>query len=308
MLRLLPLLAALLVAGTACDPKPEGTQGSHDASDGVLDALGRTVLLEAPPRRIVSLAPSNTEIVFALGLGDRLVGRDSLSDFPAAAAKVPSIGAMYPDPNFESIAVKKPDLILAAGTTRRATVQALAGLGYTVYAASNATRLDDVFRDIATIGKLVGADDQAAKLLSSMKTRVDNVRSAVRDASPPRVFYEMDAGDPAKPWTAGPGSFVDELVGIAGGTNIGRAGRKQYFQLSLEVLLIQDPEVIILGSTKYGGVTPAGVEKRVGWNAMQALKDDRVHAFDDDLVSRPGPRVVDGVETLAKLLHPDRFR
>jgi len=123
----------------------------------------------------------------------------------------------------------------------------------------------------------------------------------------PRTFYEIDASDPARPWTAGPDSFIDQMLTLAGGDNIGRVGNDLYFQMSLEELVAQDPEIIILGSATYGGQTPETVAARAGWEDIAAVQTGNVHTFDDNLVSRPGPRVVDGLEALARLIHPDLF-
>ncbi len=275
----------------------------------VTDALGRAVELTAPAGRIVSLAPSNTEIVFAFGAGDKLVGRDDYSDYPAEAANVPSVGSLYPKVNAEAIIALKPDLVLAGGITNPDDVKALADLGLKVYAAHNATTLDDIYADILAIGQLIGQAAEAEKLVADMKARVQVVTDKTSQlADKPKVFYEIDATDPAKPWTAGPGSFIDQLLTLAGGANVGAAAKDQYYQISLEELVAQDPEVIILGSFTFGGQTPELVKARVGWDKIAAVKNDAVHTFDDNLVSRPGPRVADGLEALARLIHPELFK
>lgn len=273
------------------------------------DSLSRTVTLAGPARHIVSLAPSNTEILYALGAGGTVAGRDDYSDFPPEATQVPSIGNEYPHVNAEAIVALHPDLVLAAGVTSADDVAALAKLGLTVYATGIDGSLDDIYRDIENVGALVGKTDAAKTLVDSMRARVDAVKTKAATVSThPIVFYELDATDPAKPWTAGPGSFVDQLLTLAGGTNAGNIAKDQYAQLSLEQLVSQNPDIIVLGSANFGGQTPELVAARPGWQDIKAVKNHAVYTFDDNLVSRPGPRVVDGLEKLAALIHPETFK
>ncbi|HEX9867316.1 MAG TPA: ABC transporter substrate-binding protein [Candidatus Tectomicrobia bacterium] len=299
------LLAALAMATAAC-------QAGSAPSDEPLqwtDGLGRQVSLSAPAQRIVSLAPSNTEILFAVGAGNRLVGRDDFSDFPDEALNVPSIGSLYPTVNAEAVVALEPDLVLAAGITNPDDVKALADLGLTVYATSVAGDLDDIFADILAVGQLTGQTAEAETLVANLKARIQTIADKTSTvAERPVVFYEIDGTEPSKPWTAGPGSFIDVLITVAGGTNAGNVGKDQYFQMSLEQLVAMDPDIIVLGSATYGGQTPELVAARASWGTLTAVKNGAVYVFDDNLVSRPGPRVVEGAETLARLIHPDLFR
>jgi cobalamin transport system substrate-binding protein len=294
-------------------PEPTAAPPTETPAAGfpvtVVDSLGREVTMDAPPERIVTLAPSNTEILFALGAGDRLVGRDDYSDYPAEALDVPSIGSLYPQVNAEAIVALEPDLVMAAGLTNADDVKALADLGLTVFATRVDTQLDDVYNDILDVGTLTGQKAEATTLVDSLQAREAAVTAKTSGLTDlPRVLYEIDGSDPARPWTAGPGSFIDQMLTLAGGDNVGRVGSDAYFQISLEELVAQDPQVIILGSATYGGQTPETVAARVGWDSITAVKDGNVHEFDDNLVSRPGPRVIDGLEALAKLIHPELFQ
>lgn len=272
------------------------------------DSLGREVTLAAPAERIVTLAPSNTEIVFALGADEALVGRDDFSDYPPEAANVASVGSLYPNVNAETIVALKPDLVLAAGVTNPDDVTKLADLGLTVYATSYAVTLDDIYHDILAVGKLTGTDSEAEGLVADLKARVESVSiQSASAANQPVVFYEVDATEPEKPWTAGTGTFMDALITLAGGQNAG-AVSADYFQISLEQLITADPDLIVLGSSTYGGQTPETVAQRPGWQTLTAVKNNAVYPFDDNLVSRPGPRIVDGLEALAKLIHPELFK
>ncbi len=308
-------LALALLAGAcaplATPPPPTtvpATATAVSTTITVTDGLGREVTLAAPATRIVSLAPSNTEALFVLGVGDRLIGRDDFSDYPPEALDVPSIGSLYPAVNAEAIVALEPDLVLAAGITSPADVTRLADLGLTVYSARVNTGLDDIFTDLLDLGVLTGRAPEAEALVAGLKGRVEAVTSKTAGLTErPVVFYEIDATEPSKPWTSGPGSFMAQLIGMAGGANAGDIAADQYAQLSLEQLVAQDPAIIILGSATYGGQTPELVAARTGWETLAAVENGAVYTFDDNLVSRPGPRVVDGLELLAALIHPELF-
>jgi iron complex transport system substrate-binding protein len=159
------------------------------------------------------------------------------------------------------------------------------------------------------VGELTGHEEQAAALVADMQARVSAVEDATANVTErPSVFYEIDATDPASPWTAGPGTFHDQLISLAGGENVGNISTEQYFQISLEQLVAEDPAIIVLGSATFGGQTPETVAARDGWGDIAAVKNNQVYTFDDNLISRPGPRIVDGLEALAKLIHPELFQ
>lgn len=272
------------------------------------DSLGRSVTLAQPATHIVTLAPSDTEILNALGALDILVGRDDFSDFPPEVSSVPSIGSEYPNVNAEAVVALKPDLVLAAGVTNPDDVKKLADLGLTVYATSNAKTLDDIYTDIQNVGALVGKSDEATKVVADLKARVQAIADKAKTAAAqPVVFYEVDATEPEKPWTAGTGTFIDQLITLAGGKNAGGSAA-DYYQISFEQLLTANPDIIVLGSSTYGGQTAETVAQRPNWNKLNALKNNAVYTFNDNLVSRPGPRIVEGLEALAKLIHPELFK
>lgn len=271
----------------------------------LVDGLGRTVTLPAPAQRIVSLAPSNTESLFAIGAGDQVVGRDEFSDYPAQASDLPSIGGGFGDYNYEAIVALQPDLVLAAEINTPEQVQALEKLGQTVFFLPNPTNLDEMYTNLATLAHLTGREAEAAALVESLQSRAEAVAQKLSTVTNrPTVFYELDSTDPDAPWTAGPGTFIDTLITLAGGQNVASQLKDQYPQISLEELLVKNPEIILLGDSAYG-VTPESVLERPGWESLGAVQNQRVYPFDDDLVSRPGPRLVDGLEALARLIHPD---
>ena len=268
------------------------------------DGLSRSVKLAGLPRRIVSLAPSNTEILFALGAGMQVVGRDSFSDFPAEAKSVKDIGGSMGKYDTEAILALKPDLVLAGEINTPELVKSLESLGLTVYYLPNPTSLEGMYANLETVGQLTGHSSEATTLIDSLKRRVAAVDASVVPLnSRPSVYYELDATDPTKPYTAGPGTFVDLLIARAGGVNVGQSLTSAWAQISLEELLVQNPYMIVLGDSAYG-VTADSLKQRAGWSGLAALQNGQVYPFDDNLVSRPGPRLVDGLEALAKLLHP----
>lgn len=269
------------------------------------DGLGREVTLEGPAQRIVSLAPSVTELLFAVGAGDQVVGRDELSDFPAEAANVASIGSTFAALNTEAILALEPDLVIAAEINTLEQVQALENVGLTVYYLKNPLTFAELFDQVRWAGTITGHEDEANALAESLSERVDAVTEAVSTLEEkPTVFYEIDGTDTSKPWTTGAGTFMDTMITLAGGVNIGGVLSEPYAQMSVEEIVLQNPDVIILGDTLYG-VTIESIAERTGWADITAVKENKIFAFDDNLASRPGPRLVDGLEELLKILHPE---
>jgi iron complex transport system substrate-binding protein len=254
------------------------------------------------------MAPSNTESLFAIGAGDQVVGRDEFSDFPAEASSIPSVGGGFGDYNNEAIVNLQPDLVIAAEINTPAQVKALEDLGITVFYLSNPTSLDEMYANLVTLGRLTGHEAEATNLVESLKNRVSNIEEKLGEVSErPKVFYELDATDPNAPYTASAGTFIDTLISEADGENIASDLGGQYIPISSEELLLRNPEIILLGDAAYG-ITPESIIARPGWEAIDAVKNQRIYAFDDNLASRPGPRLVDGLEALAMLLHPELFQ
>jgi iron complex transport system substrate-binding protein len=268
------------------------------------DGMSRTIKLKGTPQRIVSLTPSNSEILFAVGAGKQVVGRDSFSDYPAEARSVKDVGGSMGKYDIEAIVALQPDLVLAGEINTPELVNSLQQLGLTVYYLPNPTTLEGLYSNLETVGQLTGFRSQAAALVDSLKKRVAAVDAMIQPLnSRPTVYYELDATDPTKPYTAGPGTFVDLLISRAGGINIGRSLTSQWAQISFEQLMVDNPAMIILGDSAYG-VSADTLKQRAGWALLNAVKNGQIYPFDDNLVSRPGPRLVDGLEALAKLLHP----
>ena len=319
----LTLLLALLL--TACGPArsvtelPVPVSTELPATEAVVavptasaeikltDGLGRPVVLKEAAQRVLSLAPSNTEVLFAIGAGDQVVGRDDFSDYPEAAKNVASIGSTFEALNTELIVSMKPDLVLAAEINTPEQVKTLEDLGLTVYYLKNPTSLEEMYTNLGIVAQLTGHETEAATLTDSLKKRVAAVDEKIMPLSSGiSVFYELDGTDPAKPYTAGKGTFITLLIERAGGFNIA-SDIDGYPQLSLEQVVAADPAFIILGDAKWG-TTAESIAERPGWANLSAVKSGQVVPFNDDLLSRPGPRMVDGLEELAKLLRPELFQ
>jgi iron complex transport system substrate-binding protein len=220
---------------------------------------------------------------------------------------LPSIGGGFGDFNLEAIVDLEPDLVLAAEINTAEQVKSIEDLGLNVFLLANPTTIAEMYTNLTTVGQLVGRADEAASLISSLESRVADVESRLAGAPDrPKVFYELDGSDPAAPWTAGAETFINTLIEQAGGENIAASVDSGYFQLSIEDLLVKDPDIILLGDAAFG-VTPEAVASRAGWDALGAVETTAIFPFDDNLASRPGPRLVDGLEQLAMLFHPDLF-
>jgi iron complex transport system substrate-binding protein len=281
-------------------PSPEPTAAAFPTT--LTDDEGTEVELAAEPQRIVSLTPAATETLFALGVGDRIVGKvEDFSLFPPEAAAIPDV-AKFGEVDVEQIVNLETDLVIAGGNNFNPPdkIEQLRGLDVPVvvlYAPDIAT----VFTDIELIGLAVGRADEAADLTASMHALFDQVASAAGDLERPRVFYELDATQAI--YTAADDSFLAAMIELAGGEPI-TTGSTTSFEIPLETLITADPEVILLGDAAYG-VTADAVAARPGWNVMTAVREGRIRPIDDVIVTRPGPRLVDGLRALARAIHPD---
>jgi iron complex transport system substrate-binding protein len=302
--RRLTLVFAALFSLCLILPSLAGCAESTETAELLVDDLGRPVHMEGSAETIVSLGPSITEILFALGLGDRVVGVTDYCDYPEEAQSITKVGAPFPGFSAETILDLQANLVLSlAGTV----VQQLENAGANVVVL-NPTNIHDIYRDIDLVGLLTGREKEAAALVDSMKQRVaDVVAKTSAAATKPSVFYEVDGSwNENKPWTAGYGTFQDSLINLAGGTSIGTS-RSGWYEMSVEEILDADPDIIILEDFQFG-VTPESVAGRSAWAGLTAVEEDRVYPIDDpNLTSRPGPRIVDGLEMLAEMIHPELF-
>ncbi|NLG79976.1 MAG: cobalamin-binding protein [Firmicutes bacterium] len=266
----------------------------------VTDDLGRNVVLPRPPERIISIAPSNTEILFALGLGDRVIGVTDSCDYPVEAKAKPKVGSVQLD--YEKIIAMRPDLVVAVGSLQRQAVTRLSELGVTVLAVDPKT-IEGVLRAITLIGKATGREDRASEIVRGLSARMERITQRLASLKPserPRVFVEI-WNEPLM--TAGPGTFIDELVTAAGGQNIAHDAKSEWPEFSPEAVIERDPEVVILTNFNRSEALA-----RRAWHGISAYRTGRVYEVHPDLLVRPGPRLADGLETLARLFHPELFR
>lgn len=284
-------LTTLAVCGSSCksgstSPAPART---------VVDELGRNVLVPDQPQRIVSLAPSVTEILFALGVDDRVAGVTSFCDYPPDARQKPIVGDTL-KPSVEKILALKADLVIISTASQvEALFQQLVELGIPVY-VSNPRSIDGVLESITRIGELVGVRDRAIKVTDELRGRIDAVEARVANTSRPPVFVIVGT-QPLM--TAGSGSFITDLINRSGGQSISADDSGDYPQYSIETVVAKRPEIIFLQA--------GGNELPPRLGQTPAARSNRVYHIDDDLLLRPGPRIVDGLERIAAKIHPEQF-
>ena len=309
---ILLIISAFLMAFIgACAPMPEKPAPPGQSEPAfpldVTDQMGREVRIEKIPERIVSLSPSNTEIIYALGLEERLVGVTEFCDYPEAARDKPKMGG-FSTVDIEQVVESEPDLILAASIHEDEVIPRLEGLGLTVLALAPKT-LDEVLDAITLVGRCSGEEEEAIQLVTGMENRIkaitDETKNLAQDKRP-RVFYIV-WHDPLM--TVGPDTRIHELIESAGGTNIAQNLAEGYPAMSLEAVIMANPQIIIAGSGMGEGASLpyefALTEERL--SGVDARLNGRIYDINTDLVGRPGPRIVDGLEKLARMIHPEIF-
>jgi cobalamin transport system substrate-binding protein len=294
--------------GSDSAPTAEPTQEPTSGKMTFTDDLGNTIELDGYPKAIVSISASTTEILFAIGAGDQVVGRDEYSTYPDAALKVPSVGAMWDELPTEAILALQPDLVIAAQIISEDQVQNLRDLGLKVYWQANPTSYEGLWKNLRTIAQMTGHEAETESLIADLDSRFTAVQDKVATVSSrPSTFYELDATDPSNPWTTGSGTFIDYIISQAGGTNAASALQGDYAQISSEQLIAVNPDIILLADALYG-VTAESVAGRPGWNTITAVKNNAIYPIDPNMMSVPGPRLVNALEETAKILHPELFK
>jgi len=311
---LLRVLVALLLLAPACarsdGPAPAGTASSSATGTAapfpvtIVDDDGVSVTLDAPPQRIVTFAPSATEILFALGLGDRIVGVSGpYDDYPQAAKRIEQVGGAGEfgvEPNLEKVISLQPDLLLTISGGEQ-WKKRLRDLGVPVFTI-DATDLEDLLHDIGTVGRLTGAVDAADALTAGMRAEDQDIEQRVAGEPPVTCFFEVFYPPLT---TVGPDTFIADLLRGAGCDSVSESAKSDYPEWSVDDLVRESPQLYLVSSES--GASPAAVAKRPGFDAIAAVADGHVVPIDSDLVSRPGPRIVDGLRELAEALHPNAF-
>jgi len=291
----------LFAAAFACDSgkrvQPEGP-----VTRIMKDDLGRTVSLPVPVKRVVSLAPNLTEIVFAVGGGDRLVGRTSYCDYPPEAKSVQVVGDTG-TPNLERIIAVKPQVVLVSTSSQlEVFTQQLQNQNIAVF-VTDPHDLEGIFRSIDQIGEMLGEKEQAAQLVQKLRDRTNAVAAAVKQKQPVKVFYQVSA-EPL--YTIGREAFVTDLIRRAGGVSVTAEVPGAWPKYSAESALAAKPEAIILPTGGSMGAANSAVTDAL--RQSPAALAGRVYKINDDHLARPGPRIVDGLEEIARALHPDAFK
>ena len=269
-----------------------------------VDEMGRRVDIPSDPKRIVSLAPSITETLYYLNVGEKIVGVTEFSNYPDEARRKPKVGS-YINLNIEKIISLKPDLIIAiADGNKKESVDALERLGYSVYAI-NPRCVKDVFRTIVNIGKITDCVDRANKLIKELKSRINYIESRTRGIERPRVFFQIGINPVV---TVGKDTFHNDLIKMAGGLNISGNEKAKYPRYSMEEVLLNTPDIIIISSMHRGGDFDRKKREWMKWKSIPAVKNGRIYVIDSDLVDHPSPRIIDGLEELSRLIHPELFK
>ena len=264
------------------------------------DGMGREVTIESEPMTIVTMAPSMTETIYALGLGDRLVGRTDYCNYPEAALSVDSIGSLR-EPNLEAIIALNPDLILMSTHASEEVLAKLdeAGLKTAILTAQES--FDGVYEIITQTGTIFNVLDQATELVSTMQADVTTVLELVKDAEKKSVYYVVGFGEYGD-YTATGDTFIHEMLEMAGGTNIAADGES--WSYNLETIIEKDPDYIICSELND---TKGTLEQTEGYMELTAIKEGRLVEINQDLLSRQGPRLAEGLKAIAQLLHPELF-
>jgi len=268
-----------------------------------VDDAGRKLFLADPPTRIVSLAPSVTEMLFAVGAGEQVVGVTTFCDYPPEARAKAKVGGAFP--NLEVVLSLKPTLVLAPRDFIRPDMVAKLDQLKVALFILEANSLEDVLRHIQMIGRMVNRPEQAGAVVADLRRRVTEVKTRTAAATRPRVFYVLNS-DPLM--TAGPGSFIHQLIELAGGSNVAAGAPVSYPRLSLEEVIRQDPQVILFPVGDEEGIPEQEQQRWMRWPTLSAVKANRFVRIPSVLLDRPGPRIVEGLERLARELHPDLFR
>jgi len=274
---------------------------SFSATRVFVDEVGRRVKVPDPPKRIVSLSPSITEILFSLGLEERIVGVSNHSDFPLQALAKPRVGS-YINPNVERTISLNPDLILAtAAGNPREFVDRMESLGLSVYTVFPKD-FDGILTSISHIAMVTGSEHCGARVIREMRSRKERILQLTRGRIKPKVFFQIGT---APIVTVGKGSFADDLISLAGGRNIAGGESMKYPRYSIEEILVKAPDVIIITSMDPRGDSQKLAEQWNRWETIPAVKQGRVFVIDSDLVDLPSPRIIDGLEGIARILHPE---
>ncbi|MDE3840687.1 ABC transporter substrate-binding protein [Bacillus methanolicus] len=312
------LFAAGILAGCGGEEKPDNNTSSNEPKQEqksetefpvtIKDATGEEVVIQSKPERIVSLIPSNTEIAFALGLGEEVVGVSDHDNYPEEATKKEKIGGM--EINVEKIISLNPNLVLASPSIAQSSkegLQQLKDAGITVLVVNDAQNFEQVYDSIEMIGTATGEMDEAEKIIQNMKERISKIKekaSKIEESKQKTVFVEISPAPEI--YTPGKNTFMDEMLTIINAKNA-FGELEGWAKIDQEAVIEKNPDVIVTTYGFYEKDPVGNVTSRKGWENINAVKNKQVFDVHSDLVSRPGPRLAEGVEELAKAVYPEIF-
>jgi cobalamin transport system substrate-binding protein len=274
---------------------------AHVSSRSFVDDAGRKIYLAKTPTRVVSLAPSVTEMLFAIGAGDQVAGVTQFCNYPPEALKKPKVG--YANPNLESLVALQPDLVVGPNEFLKPDeVLKLDQLKIPVFVFID-KNIEDIFVHIQTLGRMLDRSTAANAVAMELRQQVAQITQRTERFPPVRVLYVLNSQPLI---TVGPGSFIDQLIVLAGGVNVAAKSGIAYPRLSMEVVLQDDPEVLVFPVGESEGISDSEQQAWHQWSTMTAVKQGRLHQIPADLLNRPGPRIAHGLELLANILHPNR--
>jgi iron complex transport system substrate-binding protein len=306
VLLLIMMLAVGLLAGCSTEPEtvePEEQQEQQEVSEGnveeTMDDFGNTITFKNPPERIISLAPSNTEILFAIGAGDKVVGVTSYDDYPEEVLEIEKIGD-FNGINLERIIELEPDLVINYGDGVTEENERLLEAGIQI-AGFEPESIEEITDTILRIGEITGHKQEALDLVDEMLAQEAELVEKVQGLEKKTVFYEIW---PEPLMAAGPGSFIDQLISLAGGENVAKDADGDYPQFDLEQLIERNPEVY-LTANDLPEKTVESIKERPGFSEIDAIKNDRIYLIDGNIISRPGPRIIQALEMIVEAIHPE---
>ena len=307
------VLITLLLFTVGCSQSSDKTSSPAETTDNktvypltVNDDLGRQVTIKAEPQRIVSIAPSNTEILFYLGLGNRVVGDTKYCDYPEEAKLVEKVGG-FKDPSLEKIVSLKPDLVLATGMHAQ-MVKSMEEAGLTVIVLDR-KNVEGIVESMQLIGKIAGVPEKSTALTNDLQARIKAITQKtanIPENQKPTVYYEL--------WyeplmSVGKDTLIGQIITMAGGQNIAADGQGNYPQISEEIIVARNPQIML---NSYGHdakiVTVEEISQRKGWSELAFVKSGKIYTVESDTLTIAGPRIVNGLEQVAKYLHPELFQ
>jgi len=306
----LSLLLFLLVLLTACGGSSQNANTTPaQIPTATLDAYGTPIVFPATaPQRIVSLVPNMSEILGFLGLGGQVVGVDYYTNYPTNLTSLPKVSDVNGKYNVERIVALKPDLVLSYGEDTKQYDAQLQQVGLHVVDLPSGN-LSQILQEIVTVGRLTFTENAANNIVGQLQRQIEEIKTKVSSTTAPKVLIESDYSTPGKPYVNGGGSFGDELLQDANGVNIfhDNSSGGGFPQVADEAIISANPQFIILTEDPAYGGNVSAVYKRSNWGSIDALKLHQVYRINSNIIGRPGPRLVQGLQCLAQIIHPDKF-